>query len=108
MTENEWRDKEVIPFLKSLPNTYYFIKNADSIRGIPDIIACVNGRFIALEIKKSKASLNHPRTKLQAYTINLIKNAMGKAHFIYPENWESIKATLSYVASLPSVVESLP
>ena len=108
MTENQWRDKEVIPFLKSLPKTYYFIKNADSIRGIPDIIACVNGRFIALELKKSKECLDHPRTALQSYTINLIRDAMGKAYFAYPDNWNFIKATLAYVASLPLDNESPP
>jgi hypothetical protein len=90
MTENQFRDTFIIPILKLLPRCYFFIKQADSVRGIPDIIGCLDGRFFALEVKKSKASMNHPRTKLQEYTIHCIKCAGGLGLFIYPENFEGI------------------
>ena len=43
--------------------------------GIPDIIACINGRFVAFEVKTETGKL----TKLQEFTIQKIRNAKGQA-----------------------------
>jgi Holliday junction resolvase len=43
--------------------------------GIPDIIACVNGRFVAFEVKTASGKA----TKLQEATIRKILNAGGVA-----------------------------
>ena len=43
--------------------------------GIPDIIACINGRFVAFEVKTETGKL----TKLQEITIQKIRNAKGQA-----------------------------
>ena len=56
--------------------------------GIPDIVGCCNGHFIALEIKAS----NGRPSKLQMYVINKIKQAGGYARFVYPNDyWELIQ-----------------
>jgi Holliday junction resolvase len=47
--------------------------------GIPDIIICYNGRFVALEVKVGK---NKP-TRLQAATIEQIQKAGGTAEVVY-------------------------
>lgn len=47
--------------------------------GIPDIIICHRGRFIALEAKVGK---NKP-TRLQAATIEQIQKAGGTAEVVY-------------------------
>ena len=57
--------------------------------GIPDIIVCHKGRFIALEAKVGK---NKP-TKLQAATIDQIKRAGGTAAVVY--SVEDVKAVMS-------------
>ena len=43
--------------------------------GLPDIIACINGRFVAFEVKTPAGKL----TKLQESTIQRIRNAKGEA-----------------------------
>jgi Holliday junction resolvase len=45
------------------------------VAGIPDIIACINGRFVAFEVKTETGKL----TKLQEITIQKIRNAKGQA-----------------------------
>ena len=43
--------------------------------GIPDVIVCYRGRFVAFEVKTHTGKL----TKLQENTISKIKNAKGQA-----------------------------
>ena len=43
--------------------------------GIPDIIACLHGRFVAFEVKTETGKLS----KLQEITLQRIKEAKGKA-----------------------------
>lgn len=52
-------------------------------RGIPDLIICVNGKFVAweLKVKKNKA------TKLQEHNLNKIREAKGVALVITPDNF---------------------
>lgn len=47
--------------------------------GIPDIIACVNGRFVAFEVKTTSGKA----TKLQEATIRKILNAGGVAAVVH-------------------------
>ena len=44
--------------------------------GLSDVICCINGRFIAFEVKTPSGKL----TKLQEVTIRKIKDAKGKAY----------------------------
>lgn len=44
--------------------------------GIPDIICCIGGRFVAFEVKTPSGKL----TKLQGITIQRINDAKGKAY----------------------------
>ncbi len=47
--------------------------------GIPDLLCCYRGRFIALEIKVP----GNTATKLQAYEINQIREAGGVAEVVH-------------------------
>jgi len=49
--------------------------------GIPDIIACIHGRFVAFEVKTPGGRGTAPGklTKLQEITIQKIKDAKGQA-----------------------------
>lgn len=47
---------------------YWFFKVHGSIfqpSGIPDVLACINGKFIAIEVKRSKGGIVSPLQKAQ-------------------------------------------
>lgn len=61
--------------------------------GIPDIIGCVEGRFVALEVKSPDG--NHPVTELQEHTLKEITEAEGLAAVV-----RSVDQAKQVVASL--------
>ena len=67
-------------YLATLPECFYWKEHGGQYgtAGIPDIIACYKGRFVALEAKAGK---NKP-TKLQAATIDKIRQAGGTASIV--------------------------
>lgn len=85
-------ENEIKKFLSSLPNTWHFKYWAGpySKSGIPDIIACVNGHFVGIEVK---APNGHP-SELQKRNIRLIQNAKGYASIVYPKDFEKLKQEL--------------
>lgn len=66
--------------------------------GIPDVIACYNGRFIAFECK---AGTNQP-TALQEREMNEIRRAKGLAFVINETNMYQIKDLLQWMHTPPS------
>jgi Holliday junction resolvase len=58
--------------------------------GVPDIIACYNGLFIAIECKAGKGKL----TELQKYNIEQIQATGGLAIVINESNIESLLTTI--------------
>lgn len=56
--------------------------------GIPDILACVNGVFLAIEVKSATGK----PSKLQLYTIDEIKLAGGVALVLYPKDFDKFKS----------------
>lgn len=58
----------------------YIIKTIVTNRnGVPDIIACINGIFVAFEVKQPGKSA----TKLQEWNIDEIQKAGGKAFCVH-------------------------
>lgn len=55
--------------------------------GIPDILACVNGYFLAIEVKAQ----NGKPSELQIHTIKEIRKAGGFAMIVYPSGWLKLK-----------------
>jgi len=74
MSEQKLQAK-ILEWLKN--NGFYAIKTiVTNKKGTPDIIACSpKGRFVAIEVKYGKNTL----TKLQEYTLNLVKVNNGIA-----------------------------
>ena len=68
------------------------IKEAGSIRGLPDIYGCYRGSHFELELKKNKeeASKNTGRIVLQKREIRKCQVAGGYGAFVYPENADKI------------------
>lgn len=55
--------------------------------GVPDLLICYKGRFIALEVK---AEHGRP-SELQIYNIEKLKEAGAIARIIYPKDWEAFR-----------------
>ena len=58
-----------------------------STAGTPDILACVNGYFLAIEVKAQ----NGTPSELQLVKINQIRKAGGFAYVAYPSGWNELK-----------------
>lgn len=63
--------------------------------GIPDVIACIHGRFVAFEVKTPTGKI----TKLQEITIQKIQNAKGQAFKV---------TSAAEVANILKMLEGLP
>lgn len=84
--------RKLLKKLRSIPNSYFIVKEAASIRGIPDILGCINGTFVALEVKRSleESKKYSPRNALQNKTLADIVRVKGIAYKVYPENEEEV------------------
>lgn len=58
--------------------------------GVPDILTCVNGYFVGIEVKAQ----NGKPSELQLYNIQQIRKAGGFAYVVYPSGWERLKDIL--------------
>lgn len=61
--------------------------------GIPDILACVNGYFVAIEVKAK----NGKPSELQKYHVREINEAFGFAVILYPQDWDLFKKLVNYL-----------
>jgi Holliday junction resolvase len=64
-----------------------FFANSMTRTGIPDLLCCVNGYFLAIEVKAEKG---HP-SEIQLYVVNKIREAGGIAVIVYPSAFEDLK-----------------
>jgi hypothetical protein len=79
--------KRVLRDLKKLPHSWILKTQEKTRRGVPDILMCLGGYFVALELKASQKSNIAP---IQAYEITQIQHSGGRAYIAYPENWNEI------------------
>ena len=75
--------KKIRDKLLEIPNTYVVRTQAGSIRGIPDLLICHKGRFIAWELKVQ----NRKPDKLQQLQIEKIIACGGASAVVTPENY---------------------
>ena len=68
---------QILKYLKNLPECFAFKEHGGlyGTSGIPDIIVCYKGKFVAFEVKTEKGKLS----KLQEITIEKIRKANGMA-----------------------------
>jgi Holliday junction resolvase len=85
----EKRVKTKVEAVLKNEGAYYFFPATHGYgrSGVPDIIACVNGRFLAIECK---AGGNKP-TALQVREIENIRIAGGVAVVANEENWDEVR-----------------
>lgn len=72
--------KSILKYLKTLPRCFFWKEHGGiyGTSGIPDIIVCIDGRFIALEVKTQKGKT----TPLQNATIRKIRSSGGFAFVV--------------------------
>lgn len=81
-------ENKVKTFLKSM-GAYFIKTHGDRFSrvGTPDILACLNGRFVAVEVKAE----NGKPSELQLYHIKQIKESGGIAYILYPKDFDKFK-----------------
>lgn len=81
-------ENKVKAFLNSI-GAYYIKTHGDRFSkiGTPDILACVNGHFVAVEVKAE----NGKPSDLQLYHLEQIENAGGYSFLLYPKDFEQFK-----------------
>ena len=85
--------KAILKYLKTVPNCFSWKEHGGmyGTAGIPDIICCYCGRFVAFEVKTETGKL----TKLQEATIRKIKKAKGQAFKV--TSVEEVKQILEHM-----------
>lgn len=92
--ETKFKNK-VLVALRALPNVWLVKVQQVGLRGTPDILACVGGHFVALELKRDAAL---PADPLQAHQLDAIRKAGGSAFVAAPQNWPTVLAYLAQLA----------
>lgn len=75
MRESQIQANIIKSLKKDYPDAYIIKVTSATKRGVPDIIACINGRFIGIEVKTPKTIKNV--SKLQEKNILDITKAGG-------------------------------
>lgn len=101
MTEKDITNA-IMRYLKTVPLCFCWKEHGGmyGTAGLPDIICCVGGRFIAFEVKTPSGKL----TKLQETTIRKIRAAKGEAFKV--TSVEDVKTILDTL-EVPAHVDSL-
>lgn len=83
--------KAILKYLRTVPNCFAWKEHGGmyGTAGIPDIIACVDGRFYAFEVKTATGK----PTVLQEATIQKIRNAKGQAFIV--RSVDEVRAVLT-------------
>ena len=78
MTETQLKQNVLTMIHKEFASFVWVYKPHDQFTsGIPDLLMSVNGRFLAVELKRDERS---DATKLQDWTLMQIRQAGGEAH----------------------------
>lgn len=88
MAQEKVFENKVKDYLKSI-GAYFIKTHGDRFSkiGTPDILACVNGKFVGIEVKAP----NGKPSELQLYHIEQIKKAGGYGVILYPKDFEKFK-----------------
>lgn len=80
MREEKTLQNKCIRWLKSQPDCWFFKVSGSACQtpGVPDLVICWHGRFVAVELKSSIGELR----EVQLATINKILGAGGRAFVI--------------------------
>jgi Holliday junction resolvase len=93
----EWKVKRAVRLMLDKLGVYHFMPPANGFgrAGIPDIIACIDGHFIAIECKAGKGQT----TALQDRELNAILNAGGTTYIARENNLDELQQLLGHKTS---------
>jgi len=90
MTETQFKEK-VLDDFDDLECQKWVLKTQERGRhGVPDMLVCFQGQFIAIELKTDKGHT----TSLQDLTLKRIREAGGLAIVASPRTWEGQYAVI--------------
>ena len=101
MKEKSFENK-VKKFLKD--NNCYYVKQfgcAFTRAGVPDLLACIGGYFVAIELK---AETGRP-SELQLLNIRQIQGANGIAMVLYPKDFDKFKLLCMGLLANPALTD---
>ena len=93
MAQEKQFENQVKRFLKD--NGAWFVKtwsNGIQRKGIPDIIACVNGYFVGIELKAERGK----PSELQLWNIAKIRESGGIGIVLYPDQFDMFKRIIKH------------
>lgn len=85
--------RKIVALLKEYGAYYFYpVTGGFGVSGVPDVIACLNGRFVGIEAK-ADLKKNKP-TALQLKNLREIEGAGGVSLVIDANNLDTLRATL--------------
>ena len=93
----EWKVKRAVRLMLDKLGVYHFMPPANGFgrAGIPDIVGCMDGHFIAIECKAGKGQT----TALQDRELNAILNAGGTTYIARENNIDELQQLLRHKTS---------
>ena len=87
MTEKTFQTKLIKLIEKNNGYVVKFNASAISKIGVPYLLACINGKFVGLEVKKE----NGKPSEIQLWNIEQIKKSGGIAMVVKPSDYENVE-----------------
>lgn len=88
--------ERIRPLLDKLTHSWWVKTQLIAVCGIPDFLGCINGQFVALELKKDE---HEQPTKLQSWVLRKIIRAGGIGLVVHPRNWNAVHKVLQKLAT---------
>lgn len=101
MAQEKTFENKIKKYLKD--NSCWYVKyfaNRMTKSGVPDILACVNSYFVAIEVKAS----NGKPSELQLWNREEIRNAGGISLILYPEQFDDFKLFIEDLIERPNFI----
>lgn len=92
-------ENKIKKFLKDRGCWYVkYFANRNTRAGVPDILACVNGCFVAIEVKAE----NGKPSELQKWNVEQIQKSQGYAVILYPNQYNDFAAMIDAIMHVNS------
>lgn len=89
-------ENKIKKYLKDNGDWYVkFFANSYTKSGIPDILACSGGYFLAIEVKAP----NGKPSELQKYNVQSINKCGGFAVIVRPDQWSLLKTLIDTLSN---------
>lgn len=104
MAEEKSFENRIKNYLKA-HNCWYvkYFANRMTRSGVPDILACINGFFVAIEVKAS----NGRPSDLQVWNRDQIRKAGGISIIVYPDQWEDFQLLIQDLIHYPNHIKTI-